>query len=84
MWRNVLFLPPAIWHQAGFDTDSEQLLSDTSSKYIHIIGPDQQESYGVALWVAHQRALDTTKALQNDLKRLSREQRERSPTHPHG
>ena len=45
---------------------------------------DWQESYGAALWVAHQRALDTTEALQNDLKRLSREQRERSPTHPHG
>ena len=38
MWRNVLFLPPAIWHQAGSDTDSEQLPSDTSSKYIHIVG----------------------------------------------
>ena len=34
----MLFLPPAIWHQAGSDTDSEQLLSDTSSKYIHMVG----------------------------------------------
>ena len=33
----MLFLPPAIWHQAGSDTDSEQLQSDTSSKYIHIV-----------------------------------------------
>ena len=36
----MLFLPPAIWHQTGSDTDSEQLPSDTSSKYIHIIGLD--------------------------------------------
>ena len=34
----MLFLPPAVWHQAGSDTDSEQLQSDTSSKYIHIVG----------------------------------------------
>ena len=36
----MLFLPPAIWHQASSDTDSEQLQSDTSSKYIHIVGFD--------------------------------------------
>ena len=38
----MLFLPPAIWHQAGSDSDSEQLPSDTSSKYIHIIGLNTQ------------------------------------------
>ena len=44
---------------------------------------DQQEPYEVALWAAHQRALDTAKALQTDLERLSREQRERSQTRSH-
>ena len=34
---------------------------------------DQQESYEVALQVAHQRALETAEALQSDLKRLGKE-----------
>ena len=45
------------------------------------VRPGQQESYEVALQVAHQRALDTAKALQSDLERLSRDQRERLQTH---
>ena len=32
----------------------------------------------MALWAAHQRVLETTEALQSDLKRLGKEQRERS------
>ena len=42
------------------------------------VGLGQQESYKVALWVAHHRALKTTKALWSDLKRLGSEQRRRS------
>ena len=34
------------------------------------VGMDQQESYEVALQVAHYRVLETAKALQSDLKRL--------------
>ena len=34
---------------------------------------DQQGSYEVALWAAHQRALETTEALQSDLERLGNE-----------
>ena len=37
----------------------------------------------MALQAAHQRALETTKALQNDLKRLGNEQRKRSRAHSH-
>ena len=43
---------------------------------------DWQGSYEVTLQVAHQRALETTEALQSDLKRLHKEQRERSQAHP--
>ena len=34
------------------------------------VGLDQQGSYEAALWVAHQRALETAKALQSDLRDL--------------
>ena len=36
----------------------------------------------MALWAACQRALETSKALQSDLERLHKEQRERSQAHP--
>ena len=39
------------------------------------IGLGQQESYKVALWAACHRVLETTKALQGNLKRLESEQR---------
>ena len=42
------------------------------------VRPDQQESYEAALWVAHQRVLETAEALQSDLMRLGKGQRERS------
>ena len=42
------------------------------------LGLDQQGSYEVALWAAHQRALETAKALQSDLERLGSERRRRS------
>ena len=42
---------------------------------------DQQVSYEAALWVAHQRVLGTAEALQSDLERLGKEQRERLQTH---
>ena len=45
-------------------------------------GLGQQESYKVALWVAHHRALQNAEALQSDLKRLRSEQRRRSQAHP--
>ena len=41
-------------------------------------GLGQQESYKAALWAAHHRVLETTKALQSDLERLRSEQRRRS------
>ena len=44
---------------------------------------DWQGSYEVALQVAHQRALETAKALQSDLERLGKKQRERSQAHSH-
>ena len=47
------------------------------------VRPGWQESYEVALWVACQRVLDTAEALQSDLERLSREERERSQTRSH-
>ena len=42
---------------------------------------NQQGSYEEALRVAHQRALDTTKALKSDIERLSQRRRDRSQTH---
>ena len=42
--------------------------------------PNRQESYKEALRVAHQRALDTTEALQSNIERLSWRGRERSWT----
>ena len=39
--------------------------------------PDRQEPYEEALRVAHQRVLDTTKALQGDIERLSQRSRGR-------
>ena len=44
---------------------------------------DQQGPYEAALWVAHQRVLETTKALQSDLERLGKEQRKRPQAHSH-
>ena len=44
---------------------------------------DWQGSYEVALQAAHQRALETAEALQSDLERLDKEQRERSQAHSH-
>ena len=51
---------------------------DMSPRTGGCIGLGQQESYEAALWVAHHRVLETTKALQSDLKRLRSEQRRRS------
>ena len=45
------------------------------------IGLDQQGSYKVALRAAHHRALETAKALQDDLERCRSEQRRRSRAH---
>ena len=42
------------------------------------VGLDPPQSYEVSLWAAHQRALETAKALQNDLERLNDECRGRS------
>ena len=39
---------------------------------------DPLQSYEVALWAAHQKALETTKALQSDMERLYNECRGRS------
>ena len=47
------------------------------------VGLDQQGSYEVVLWAAHQMVLETTKALQIDLERLGSEQRRRSQAHFH-
>ena len=42
------------------------------------VGSDPPQSYKVALWAAHQRALETAEALQGDLERLNNECRGRS------
>ena len=42
------------------------------------VGLDPPQSYEVALWATHQRALETAKALQGDLERLDNEHRGRS------
>ena len=42
------------------------------------VGLDPPQSYEVALWATHQKALETTKALQNDLERLDDERKGRS------
>ena len=39
---------------------------------------DPSQSYEVALWAAHQKALETAEALQSDLERLDDEHRGRS------
>ena len=51
---------------------------DVSPHTGECVGLGQQGSYKVALWVAHHRVLETTEALENDLKRLRSEQRRRS------
>ena len=58
--------------------------STTKDMSLHTGGWDglgQQESYEVALWVAHHRALETTEALWSDLKRLRSEWGRRSQAH---
>ena len=45
------------------------------------VGTEPPQSYEVALWVAHKKALETTEALHNDLERLDDEHRERSQAH---
>ena len=45
------------------------------------VRPSQWGSYKEALRVAHQRALDTAKALTSDIERLSQRRREGSQTH---
>ena len=47
------------------------------------VRPDQQESYKAALQAACQRALETAEALQSDLERLGKEQREKSQSRSH-
>ena len=42
------------------------------------VGTKPPQSYEVALWAAHQKALETTKALCDNLERLDNECRERS------
>ena len=42
------------------------------------VGTEPLQSYKVALWAAHQKALETAKALCNDLERLDDKHRERS------
>ena len=42
------------------------------------VGSDPPQSYEVALWAAHQKVLETAKALQSDLERLDDEHRGRS------
>ena len=47
------------------------------------VGTKPAQSYEVALWAAHQKALETTEALHNDLERLDGECRERSRAQSH-
>ena len=42
------------------------------------VGSDPPQSYEAALWATCQKALETAKALQDDLERLNNECRERS------
>ena len=45
------------------------------------VGTEPLQSYEVVLWATHQKALETAKALHNDLERLNDEHRERSRAH---
>ena len=42
------------------------------------VGTEPPQSYEVVLWATHQKALETTKALCDDLERLDDKHRERS------
>ena len=65
-------------HRHGYTTTSTE---GTGQKEEWWPGPRRQEPYEEALRVAHQRALDTTKALQGDIERLGWRNRDRSQTH---
>ena len=45
------------------------------------VGTEPLQSYKVVLWATHQKALETTDALHNDLERLDDKCRERSQAH---
>ena len=69
-----------VWLQRQTHPATTRDLSPQEGEWV---GLDQQGSYEVALWVAHQRALETAEALQSDLKRLGSEWRRRSQAHSH-
>ena len=71
-----IYSPPCrlSWQRQTYSAEAE----DLGAQGGEWVGLDPPQSYEAALWATNQKALETTKALQEDLERLDNECRERS------